>query len=152
MKTKLWLLGIAALVLPGFAAEQATPPAPETTRLDGSKIVPADIDGTVAQLIKAAEVPGLRLALFNGGKRAYLKSYGVRDKEKNLTLDVNSVMSGASFTKVAFGYLVLRLADEKKPTSTSPPTNTGRSRCPNTRLTRIWPATRDTRKSPRECC
>ena len=50
MKTKLWLLGIAALVLPGFAAEQATPPAPETTRLDGSKIVPADIDGTVAHI------------------------------------------------------------------------------------------------------
>jgi CubicO group peptidase (beta-lactamase class C family) len=32
--------------------------------------------------------------------------------EKNLPLTEDSVMSGASFTKVAFGYLVLQLADQ----------------------------------------
>src|SRR5208282_6735930 len=59
-----------------------------------------------------AEVPGLGLALFNGGNIAYLKAYGVRDEQKNLPLTTDSVMSGASFTKVVFGYLVLQLADQ----------------------------------------
>jgi CubicO group peptidase (beta-lactamase class C family) len=41
-----------------------------------------------------------------------LKAYGARDKEKNLPLTVDSVMSAASFSKVAFGYMALELADE----------------------------------------
>ncbi len=51
------------------------------------------------------------LALFNDGKIAYINAYGVRDKEKKLPLTVDSIMSGASFTKVAFAYMVLQLAD-----------------------------------------
>jgi CubicO group peptidase (beta-lactamase class C family) len=84
----------------------------EIRRLDGSSIKPAEIDETVGRLMKAAEVPGVGLALFNDGKVAYLKAFGVRDKEKNLPLTVDSVMSGASFTKVAFAYVVLQLADK----------------------------------------
>ena len=30
--------------------------------------------------MKAAEIPGVGLALFNDGKISYLKSYGLRDK------------------------------------------------------------------------
>jgi CubicO group peptidase (beta-lactamase class C family) len=82
------------------------------TRLDGSTITPAEVDGTVTRLMKAAEVTGLGIAIFNKGKIAYLKTYGARDNEKNLPLTVDSVMSAASFSKVAFGYLALELADE----------------------------------------
>jgi CubicO group peptidase (beta-lactamase class C family) len=78
-------------------------------RLDGSIIRPEEIDETVIRLMKAAEVPGVGLALFNGEKIAYLKPYGMRDKEKNLPLTVDTVMYAASFTKVAFAYLVMQL-------------------------------------------
>jgi CubicO group peptidase (beta-lactamase class C family) len=111
MRKKLLLLGIAALLGTVFSFARATQDQ-EVKRLDGSTIKASEIDGTVEKLMKAAEVPGLGLALFNGGKVAYLKAYGVRDKEKNLPLTPDSVMSGASFTKVAFGYLVLQLADQ----------------------------------------
>jgi CubicO group peptidase (beta-lactamase class C family) len=81
-------------------------------RLDGSIIMPAGIDATVTQLMKAAEVPGIGLAILNDGKIAYLKTYGLRDKENNLPLTVDSVMYAASFTKVAFAYMVMQLVDE----------------------------------------
>jgi len=111
MTKKLLRLGIAALACGVFSFGQDKQ-AQEIKRLDGSTIKPAEIDDTVTKFMKAAEVPGLGLALFSGGKIAYLRAYGVRDKEKNLPLTINSVMSGASFTKVAFGYLVLQLADQ----------------------------------------
>jgi CubicO group peptidase (beta-lactamase class C family) len=55
-------------------------------RLDGSQITPVEIDAGVTRLMRAAEVTGVGLAIFNDGKVAYLKAYGVRDKEKNLLL------------------------------------------------------------------
>ena len=81
-------------------------------RLDGSTITSAEIDRSVAQLMKAAEVTGASIAIFNHGEITYLKAYGFRDKEKNLPLTVESVMSAASFSKVAFAYLVMKLVDD----------------------------------------
>ncbi len=102
MKRKLLLLAIAALAaaVPCVAQEKTF------ARLDGSTIHEAQINETVKKLMAGAEVPGVGLALFDRGKISYLSAYGVRDKEKNLPLTVDSIMSGASFTKVAFGYLV----------------------------------------------
>jgi CubicO group peptidase (beta-lactamase class C family) len=103
-----WLaIALAVSVLPAIG-QQTT-----VTRLDGSKITSAKIDGTVTRLMKAAEIPGVGIAILNEGKVVYLKAYGVRDKEKNLPLTVDSVMSAASFSKVAFAYLVMQLVDEK---------------------------------------
>lgn len=82
-------------------------------RLDGSSIMPSQVDATVTRLMRAGEVTGVGLAIFNGGKIAYLKAYGVRDKEKNLPLTADSVMTAASFSKVAFGYMVMQLVAEK---------------------------------------
>jgi CubicO group peptidase (beta-lactamase class C family) len=82
-------------------------------RLDGSLITPAQINDTVTRLMRAAEVPGVGIAIFNDGKVAYLKAYGERDKEKNLPLTADSVLTAASFTKVAFAYMVMQLVQEK---------------------------------------
>ena len=81
-------------------------------RLDGSTIHAAEIDETVTRLMKAADVTGAGIAILNHGKVAYLKAYGFRDKDKNLPLTVDSVMSAASLSKVAFTYAVLQLVDE----------------------------------------
>jgi CubicO group peptidase (beta-lactamase class C family) len=60
----------------------------------------------------AAEVTGVVITIFNDRKIAYQKAYGVRDKEKNLPLSVDSVMTAASFSKVAVAYLVMQLLDK----------------------------------------
>jgi CubicO group peptidase (beta-lactamase class C family) len=86
--------------------------AQTVTRLDGSTITPAEIDGTVTRLMKAAEVTGVGIAVLDHGKVAYLKAFGFRDPEKKLPLTTDSVLSAASFTKVAFGYLAMQLVDE----------------------------------------
>lgn len=83
-------------------------------RLDGTSISPTEIDETMTRLTKAAEVTGAAIAILNGGKIVYTHAYGFRDKEKNLPLTPDTVMSGASLTKAAFSVLVLQLVDEAK--------------------------------------
>src|SRR5262249_1064100 len=104
------LLLTISIVITGLpaAAHQQT-----SKRLDGSTITSAEIDGTVTRLIPAANVPGVAIAIFNNGKVTYLKTYGVRDKEKNLPLTEDSVMAAASFTKVAFAYMVMQLVEKR---------------------------------------
>jgi CubicO group peptidase (beta-lactamase class C family) len=85
----------------------------QATSLDGSTITPATIDATVGRLMKAAEVTGTDIALFNHGRVAYQKSYGVRDKEKGLPLTPDSILNAASLTKATFAYMVMQLVDEK---------------------------------------
>jgi CubicO group peptidase (beta-lactamase class C family) len=109
MRVRLLVLTIVATVVLLPAAAQST-----IKRLDGSTISPAEIDATVTRLMKAAEVNGTGIAIFNEGKVAYLKAYGVRDKENNQPLTLDSVMTAASFTKVAFAYLVMHLVESGK--------------------------------------
>ena len=82
-------------------------------RLDASTITAAEIDATVTRLMHAAEVTGVAITIFHNGQPAYQKTYGVRDKEKNLLLTADSVMTAASLSKVAFAYLVMQLVEEK---------------------------------------
>jgi CubicO group peptidase (beta-lactamase class C family) len=109
MSAKLLLLQVivALAVLP--AAAQST-----IKRLDGSTISQTEVDATVTRLMKSAEVTGAGIAIFNDGKVAYLKAYGFRDKENNLPLTVDSVMTAASFSKAAFAYLAMQLVEAGK--------------------------------------
>ena len=97
-----------ACVLAQFALAQQS----SIKRLDGSTISPGQVDATVTRLMQAAEVPGVGIAIFNDHKIAYLKAYGVRDKEKNLPLTPDSVMTAASLTKSAFATMVMELVEK----------------------------------------
>jgi len=107
-KILLSLAMTAAIGLSPAAAQQST-----VKRLDGSKIATAEIDSTVTRLMRAAEVTGVGIAILNDGQISYLKTYGVRDKEKTLPLTQDSVMTAASFSKVAFAYMVMQIVDEE---------------------------------------
>jgi CubicO group peptidase (beta-lactamase class C family) len=104
------------LILPIIVALAVSPAAAQSTikRLDGSTITAAEVDATVTRLMKAAEVTGAGIAIFNDGKVAYLKAYGFRDTEKKLPLTVDSVMTAASLTKSTFAYFVMQLVEEGK--------------------------------------
>ncbi len=81
-------------------------------RLDGKRVPVERVDATVQRLMKAAKVEGVALAFLDQGKVTFLKAYGVRDKAKPLPLTPDSVMTAASFTKVAFTHLVMQLVDQ----------------------------------------
>ena len=81
-------------------------------RLDGTTITPIELDATVSRLMASAEVPGVALAIFHDGKTVYLKAYGVRDVETKRTLTIDTVMTGASWSKSVFAYMTMQLVDE----------------------------------------
>jgi len=107
-------LCVCALSLLGCSSPRSAPfpNAPAVKRLDGSTIAAAEIDATVNRVMYAAKVAGLGLALLNDRKIVYLKTYGFRERKKALPLTQNSVMSAASFSKVAFAYMVMQLVQE----------------------------------------
>lgn len=99
--------GVLAVVLSAMAAE------PEIPRLDGSRISRGEADAAVERLMKAAQVTGVGIAILHHGQIAYMHAYGFRDKERKLPLTEDSVMAGASLSKVAFAYLVMQLVDQR---------------------------------------
>jgi CubicO group peptidase (beta-lactamase class C family) len=107
------LAGIWIVAAMAGCKEDGTKPFPNAAmvkRLDGSTISAAEIDGTMGRVMAAGKVTGAAIAILNDGQIAYLKAYGKRDAKNLLTTD--SVMSGASFTKVAFAYMVMQLVQE----------------------------------------
>jgi len=62
--------------------------------------------------MKAGQVPGLALALIDGGDISYVKAYGMADLEAKRPLRTDTVMYGASLTKAVFAYLVMTLVDD----------------------------------------
>jgi CubicO group peptidase (beta-lactamase class C family) len=102
---------LAAVTRSGLVAAAAKT---AVKRLNGSALSPEKIDGTVLRLMRAAEVTGVGITIFNNGRAAYSKTYGLRDVEKQLPLTEDSVMAGASLSKAAFAYLVMQLVADRR--------------------------------------
>ena len=102
---------LALLVAPFVWAASSQP---AIHRLDGRKLTPRQIDSEVERLMTEGRVPGLALALIQNGKPLYVKSYGLRNVEGKQPLGNDTVMYGASLTKLAFAYMVMQLVDEGK--------------------------------------
>lgn len=85
----------------------------QITKIDGSKISFIEIDKTVKRLMDTANVQGLSLSILNNNKSVFTKSYGFKNKEKNELLDTSTVLYAASFSKAVFGYLTMKLVQEK---------------------------------------
>ncbi|WP_379090015.1 serine hydrolase domain-containing protein [Pedobacter sp. UC225_65] len=82
-------------------------------KLDGSKVSVAEIDSRINTLMEAANVQGLNVAILNHHKTVFLKSYGFRNKPQGTRLDTSTIVYGASFSKAVFGYLMMKLVEEK---------------------------------------
>lgn len=79
----------------------------------GNQATPtAEIDRKVSQLMNAAHVTGLGLAIIDGGQVVYLKAHGVRDRKGGQPLTEHSSMYGASFAKAVFATVVMQLVQE----------------------------------------
>jgi CubicO group peptidase (beta-lactamase class C family) len=74
----------------------------------------AALDARATQLMHEAHVTGLGLAVIRDGRVVYLKGYGMRDVAKQLPMQPDTVIYGASLTKAAFAYSVMALVDQGK--------------------------------------
>ena len=85
----------------------------EIKRLDGSKISAVKIDSTVKRLMELAKIEGLNLAILNHNKTVLVRSYGFKNKPQHALMDTATIVYGASFSKAVFGYLMMKLVEEK---------------------------------------
>lgn len=74
---------------------------------------PPQLDSHVRQAMASAQVQGLALAFIDDGKVAFTASWGVRNAARQ-PLTPDTVMYGASLTKMLFAYTVMQLVDERK--------------------------------------
>jgi CubicO group peptidase (beta-lactamase class C family) len=98
-----WVLALAA----AFAE-------PTIRRFDGKPVDIERIDREATRMMGEAKVNGLAMAAVNDGKVVFVRSWGRRNVEKNLPLQTDTIMYGASLTKFAFAYMVMQLVDEGK--------------------------------------
>ncbi|MCC7027431.1 MAG: serine hydrolase [Saprospiraceae bacterium] len=101
------------LLLLLFVGNMALSQIQQIERLDGSNISTFKIDQIVKRLLDSANVHGLNLAILNQNKTVYLKSFGYKNKPNNALLDTSTIVYGASFSKGVFGFLVMKLVEEK---------------------------------------
>jgi CubicO group peptidase (beta-lactamase class C family) len=96
------LLACATLVLSGCATLE---PAPLTLPNGAS------IDAEAARAMAASLAQGMAIAVIDDGQVAYVNAYGHRNAAGD-PLQTNTIMYGASLTKVAFAYVVMQLVEE----------------------------------------
>jgi CubicO group peptidase (beta-lactamase class C family) len=73
----------------------------------------AAIDAQVNKVMAATHAHGLALAVIDHGKVGYVHAYGIRNA-KGDPLTTDTVMYGASLTKMVFAYHVMQLVDQGK--------------------------------------
>jgi len=64
-------------------------------------LTPKQIDLEVGRLMTVGKVPGLAIALLQNGRPVYVKAYGFRSVDDKAPLEIDTVMYGASLTKLA---------------------------------------------------
>ncbi len=69
-------------------------------------------DNLIKGLMETHRVPGLAYALMEGGKVVERRTYGFAKLEEGQPLDADTVMYGASLTKLVFAVYLLQLVDE----------------------------------------
>ena len=81
-------------------------------RLDNSTIRVDSFINRVQYLMKAANVAGLGIAVFNQNKPLLVQSFGLADVPHRKPLSDSSVLYAASLAKVVFAYQVMQLVEE----------------------------------------
>jgi len=81
-------------------------------KLDNSKISFVDLDNKIQALMKAANVQGLEIAIFNNNEPVYKKAFGYKRFDKKELLKTSTNIYGASLSKAVFAVLVMKLVEE----------------------------------------
>lgn len=70
-----------------------------------------EIDAAVARLMQQTGARGVAVAVIDGGRPVHVRAYGQRN-EAGEPLTTDTIMYGASLTKMVFAYSVLQMVDE----------------------------------------
>ena len=76
-------------------------------------LVPPALDHRVREVMASSSVKGLALAVIDDARVSYTASWGVRNSAGH-ALTTDTIMYGASLTKMMFAYTVMQLVEENK--------------------------------------
>jgi CubicO group peptidase (beta-lactamase class C family) len=106
MKRAAWVAALLMCVVVAGGAETTI------RRFDGKLVPSSQLDEAAQRMMTSAKVQGLAMAVIDDGQVVLVRSWGRRNVEKNLPLQIDTIMYGASLTKFAFAYMVMQLVDE----------------------------------------
>src|SRR5688572_2691875 len=81
-------------------------------KLDKSKNSFVELDNKIQSLMKAANVQGLAITIFNNNEPVYKKAFGYKRIDTKDPINTNSNIYGASLSKPVFAVLVMKLVEE----------------------------------------
>ena len=84
----------------------------EIKRLDQSKITFDSLNKNIESLMKAANVHGLAITIFNSHQPVYKKTFGYKNIHTKEPIQTNTNFYGASLSKAVFAVLVMKLVEE----------------------------------------
>jgi serine-type D-Ala-D-Ala carboxypeptidase/endopeptidase len=84
------------------------------TKLDNSKISVIALDNKIQVLMKAANVQGLAVTIFNKNEPVYKKTFGYKRIDTKEPINTTTNIYGASLSKAVFAVLVMKLVEEGK--------------------------------------
>jgi len=77
-----------------------------------ARIVAADLEASIPDLLEKGHMPGLQIALVHGGRVAWSGAFGVANAESRAPVTSETIFEAASLTKPFFAYFVMKLVDE----------------------------------------
>ena len=83
------------------------------TKLDKNKISFVALDNKIQALMKAANVQGLAVTVFNNNQAVYKKTFGYKRIDTKEPINTKTNFYGASLSKPVFAVLVMKLVEEK---------------------------------------
>jgi D-alanyl-D-alanine-carboxypeptidase/D-alanyl-D-alanine-endopeptidase len=96
------------VLLPALSYAQAI------KRIDGSTITGDSLTAKIEYLMKAANVCGSAVSVFNGNQPVYSKTFGYADVPNKTPWEPNSELYACSLSKAVFAYVVMQLVQEKE--------------------------------------
>jgi serine-type D-Ala-D-Ala carboxypeptidase/endopeptidase len=84
----------------------------QIVKLDNKKISIASLEAKIESLMKAADVHGLAIAIFNNSEPVYKKTFGYKNMETKEPLNAAGNIYGASLSKAVFAVMVMKLVEE----------------------------------------
>ncbi len=107
-------LAIAPAILCMFLqtlAARAVPLSQSGAKSVGAARIPV-LEKRIPELMAAATIPGLSIALIDDGKIVWHKGFGLSDAANKAPVTDDTVFEAASLSKPVFAYAVLKLADQ----------------------------------------
>ncbi|MDO9258132.1 MAG: serine hydrolase domain-containing protein [Bacteroidales bacterium] len=80
-------------------------------KLDKTEISEADLDAKIVALMKAANVQGLAVTVFNNKEPVYQKTFGYKNAITKEPINMETNFYGASLSKPVFAVLVMQLVE-----------------------------------------